>query len=429
MIFTYLHRDPTNRIRLFACLVLLGLGTAVGFHAIMGSMGLEWPWNSFLFMPSDRYNDWHNSVLQAASGDPYFSRNTPALAAYFPASYLIFDIPGGMSRGMSTLAFLVISEVLLFVAVFSLYFRYRLTDVRQSERGSFEAPLLLLLTLQCSYPLLVALDRGNIDLWIACGCTLFVATQDSRFRYLGLTALALCIATKGYPAAFLTLTVARRDYRGLAFCLISVLLLSVVGLLSFPGGIGRNIAGLQLNLHQFHERYVLGADSLFSSSDPYNALRLILSGLASHSYVAVEHLQLVSKALLAVYGPLISLWAIICTVFVLMVPAPIWRRVTAVSLVALLFPNVANDYKLCILFPGLMLLLLTDRHTRREQISLSLFALLMIPKSYYFFNGRPASMFINPLLLMALAWQVMGERDAWRVAWQLWAPISWYRRV
>lgn len=428
MILAAICRDPVARIRGFACFVLLGLAIAAAFHARMQSIGLEWPWTSFLFMPGDRYNDWHNSVLQAASGDPYFSHITPALAAYFPGSYLLFDLATGMDRRTSMLLYLGISELLMVAAVFSIYFRNQVAGAGSPGRGRFELPMLLVLTLQCSYPLLFALDRGNLDPWIAFGCTLFVATRESRLRHLGLAVLGLCIAAKGYPAAFLALALARRDFGGLFFCVAVVLAVSLAGLLSFNGEISHSIAGLQFNLHLYRERYVLGPDSLFASSDPYNAIRLLASGLTSGQHVDARQLQLVSSAVLAVYTPLALLCAFCCTLFVLAVPVPAWRQVTAVALVAILFPNVANDYKLCCLFPGLLLLLLCDRYTRREQIALGLFALLMIPKSYYFFNSHPVSMFVNPVLLVALAWQVMGDRAAWRSAWQSWPAASWRSR-
>lgn len=423
MMLTRLAHDPTTRVRSFACFVLCGLVIALAFHGIMESRGFEWPWTSFLFMPGDRYNDWHNSVLQAASGDPYFSRQTPALAAYFPASYLVFDLASGMDRRMSTLLYLGISELLLVAAVFSLYFRNQVTATGTPNQGRFELPLLLVLTLQCSYPLLFALDRGNIDPWLACGCTLFVATQGSRFRHFGLAMLGLSIAAKGYPAAFLLLTLARREYKEVVFCWAVALAASLAGLLSFHGDIAHSVVGLESNLHLFHERYVLGVDSLFASSDPYNAIRLLASGLASGQGIDASRLHLLSSTLLTIYNPLILLSALCCAAFVLLVRVPAWRQVTAVALLALLFPNLANDYKLCCLFPGLLLLLLSDRPTRRERVSLGLFALLMIPKSYYFLNGHPISMLINPMLLAALAWQVMGDRDAWRAAWHRHAPI------
>ena len=118
--------------------------------------------------------------------------------------------------------------------------------------------------------------------------------------------------------------------------------------------------------------------------------------------------------MLAIYTPLCGLFALVSAAFVLAVPAAAWRRVTAICLVVILFPNVANDYKLCCLLPGLFLLLMSARYSRRDLISLSLFCLLMVPKSYYFFKGHSIAMFINPVLLISLAWQVMADRDAWR---------------
>jgi len=383
---------------------------------------MHWPWTSFLFMEGDRFNDWRNSVAQAASGDPYYYHGTPALAAYFPGAYLILGAASGLNPDASTVLYLGISECLLIVAIFAIYLSAANANGTSSHPARLEMQLLLVLSFLCSYPVLFALDRGNIDLWIACCCTLFIAAQGTRFGILGLAALAVAISAKGYPAAFLALILVRRDYCGAALCMAATGALSIIGLLTLHGGVAHNIAGLETNLHLYYQRYVLGGDSLFGSSDPYNAIRLIASELAPRLPLAAT-----SAGVLAVYGPICSACSLILGVFVLAVPAPAWRRVTAVCLIAILFPNVASDYKLCCLMPALVLLLMSPQRSRREIVARRLFCLLMIPKSYLFLHGHSVSMLVNPVLLMGLGWQVVVDRAAWRRAWRL-LPfrVSWY---
>jgi hypothetical protein len=416
-----MSRDPggkDSKVRRFARYVLLGLGAAVAFHLLMRRLGLHWPWTTFLYIAPARFGDWDYSVAQAASGHPYFHSGTPALAAYFPGAYLIFGWFGRLSDLGNISIYLGIGLLAVALAVLhAAVKRQRSTEPRRY----LEIPLLLVACVG-SYPVLFALDRGNLDLLICGLCTLFVATDGGRFSGAGALALAIAIAAKGYPAAFLLLPLARRDYRSIAWCMAGAAALTLLGLVGMQGGIEHNLAGLRENLGLFHERYVLGDASLFASSDPYNAIRLIASGAlraSSSAGLDPDALRSVSIGVLAVYRPLSVLFALVSAGFILAVPAPAWRRVTAVCLIAILFPNVASDYKLCCLIPGLVLLLLNESDSRREVAAFWLFYLLMIPKSYYYLNGRSISMLINPLLLLGLAALVLADRAAWREAWRL----------
>jgi hypothetical protein len=92
----------------------------------------------------------------------------------------------------------------------------------------------------------------------------------------------------------------------------------------------------------------------------------------------------------------------------------------AVCLLSIIFPNVANDYKLTLLLPGVLALLLDGRDkSRRAVLALSISCLLMVPKSYLFFRGVGFSNLINPLLLLALAAVTIFDRRLWRTGWRL----------
>jgi len=216
------------------------------------------------------------------------------------------------------------------------------------------------------------------------------------------------------------LLVSDRQYFRMLFCSLLALLMSVITLYFMWDGFNRNLSGFLNNLNLYYRVYVIGGASLFASSDPYNASRLLFFELAgiwqryiSPSYVPLS-LEATSTSILKIYSLLSASFVAITALFVLAIPAARWKKVTAICLIALMFPNVSNDYKLCFLFPGLYLFLMESEISRSNKVSFALFCLLMIPKSYFFIHGKPISMLINPLLLIALAYQVMGDRQSWR---------------
>lgn len=414
----HLSQIPSKNIQLFFIVMLVGFCLACGYHAILGSMGMAWPWNTFLFSPGDRFNDWHNSVAQAASINPYYPSG-PALAAYFPVTYVLLKVGVGYNPATSIYIYLSISIVLLVLTAGLARTQFRrpgIDSVTQYTKDVF----LLVAACLISYPVIFALDRGNIDIWIALLSTFFVVAQRTRFEMAGLLCLSLAISLKGYPAVLLLLLVSDRQYMRVIFCSLLALLMSVMTLYFMWDGFDRNLTGFLNNLNLYYRVYVIGGASLFASSDPYNASRLIFIELAgiwqkyiSPSYVPFS-LEATSTSILKIYSLLSSSFVAIAAFFVLAIPAARWKKVTAICLIALIFPNVSNDYKLCFLFPGLYLFLMESEHSRSDKISFALFCLLMVPKSYLFIHGKPVSMFINPLLLIALAYQVMGDRQSWR---------------
>ena len=412
---------------MFACVVIAALVLACGYHATLASLGFKYPWTTFLFIPEDRFNDWHNSVAAAATFNPYYAA-TKAVSAYFPVAYQVFLVGGDLSPAASTAVYLAISVCLLAASIIVAW-RYLQPEAARAVQLRLRDLWLLLLACLLSYPVLFALDRGNIDLWIASLCLIYVATLRTQHEPLGFAALALAISLKAYPLAFLALAVTERKYRAAFLCAAAAGLATVLTLAGMRGGFSYNLNGLMLNLHRYYEVYVLGTHSMFASSDPYNGIRtLILGGTYVWQKIVTPgmptpEVKIALKwvlenwggMILQVYSVLSLSFALVCAFFVLAVPAPRWRRIMAVCLVAILFPNVANDYKLNLLLPGMLALLLDpDAADRRGRTAFVLLCVLMIPKSYYFIHGLGVTNIITPVLLIAMSYYVLMDRPAWR---------------
>ncbi len=415
-------QNTSKRIQLFFYFMLAGFFLACLYHGTLDWMGYSWPWNTFLFNPADRYNDWYNSVAQAASVNPYYSSNH-ALATYFPIFYVLLKVAVGYGPVTSISIYFLISIILLILA--ACIARILIWHNGDSAFQYTKDALLLVLATLISYPVIFALDRGNIDIWIGLLATIFVLTQRTKIWIVGLILLSLAISLKGYPAIFLLLLVSERQYMRAIFCSIFALLISLITLHFLWDGFDLNLTGFLNNLNSYYGMYVLGPHSLFASSDPYNMTRAIFYWLAklwqkfiSPNYVVLT-MEVYSASILKVYSLLSLSFATIAVFFVLAIPEVRWKKVTALCLIALLFPNVSNDYKLCFLFPGLYLFLTDSENSESEKVTFALFCLLMVPKSYLFIAGKPISMIINPLLIMALAYKVMEGRQSWKQAIQM----------
>jgi len=396
-----LSKRPSTNIHWALKLIFSGLVVAVILHSVYSFFGAGYPWNTFLFDPNDRFNDWFNSVDQATSNNPYHATG-PALATYFPASYVLFKIGFGLHGVFGKLIYLCVTAI-LFAGAFA--------TINQSLFKNCSLPLydkfaLLILSI-FSYPVLFSIDRGNIDLWISLLCAIFIFSNALKFEIVGVIALSLAISFKGYPAAFLLLLLSERKYLAFLTSVILAILLTLIPMVFMWDGFDSNLDGFIKNLHMYKEIYVIGHGSLFASSDPYNALRLLFFSL-----FGIE--KEVSESVYHFYKYFSAIFAIVISVYVLFVQKTKWKKIIAVSILAILFPYVANDYKLCMLLPGFYMLIFENLEIKKNKYIFLSICLLLIPKSFFFIHGKSVSMVINPIILSWLVFLVVHDSESWR---------------
>lgn len=415
-------------IRRHSLFILAGLLLALFFHFYLAGSLLElsYPWNTFLFQPTDRFNDWHNSVFSAASTDPYF-KNGAAVSTYFPFAYFVF-LSGSFFSKLGSLLVYAISALSLLTIAITVFWQLQIKPLIHDESQSRVGIALLLLSTWLCYPTIFALDRGNIDVHVASLCIIYVAVLRTKYRLWGAAAIGIAIALKGYPFAFLLLAIVDRDYLLLLIAVAISAALTLFSLSYFAGGITHNLQGFLHGLNAYRELYVIGLGSIQFSADPYNGLRILIISLSQSDLSASA-----SHILLNIYNFVSLLFAFLCMFFILFIPAPRWHRVMAACLLATLFPNVANDYKLLILLPGLFALYAYQGNNKHSKIALFCITLLLVPKHYFFLSGVSISGLISPLLLVLLSISVFYIKAAWRnsislatirLGWYLSAPCS-----
>ena len=404
--------EREKRLLILTGLVTAGFLSAVLFHLVQGFvLGRPWPYNTYLYNPNDRFNDLLRSVHAAATLDPYFQHPQ---GAYFPFMYVVIFPLGQLAPRLMVAIFLA-SSVAALVALIVWWNRGAGLDA-SARRVSLIAGLVFIASL---YPLHFALDRGNFDAWIAPMCLGFVLAVQKRHRWLAVCLIAPAAAMKGFPAAFLLLLVLDRRYLQMLMAVVLSFGQTVVSSLLLAGGIARSVAGVRAGLAGFQAEHVIKNGSLHYSTDFFNLLKLGYEyGLWPYD----------AAAMLLPYHAVTFAIAILVVFFVLFVPTRPWRRVYAICLLVLVFPDVANDYKLLMLLPGVLCLVDDAGDSRHARRVIVLTALLLIPKHYLFLDQEVSvSCVVNPVLMLLLLWQVLGDGAAWRASFSL-AParLRWY---
>lgn len=352
-------------------------------------LGRGFPYNTFLCIPKDRFTDFDNMVAMCAQLNPYHTgthSGYPPFANYFFFLFSNLPLPIGFA---------------IFVAVPLLYLasavNRQLDGVPAFYR--YTASLVFLVT----YPVLFAIDRGNLDLWIMAALGLFLEFYDSRSRRLkdlSVVGLGAAIALKLYPAPFLLLLLKDRRYLDAFKVLVLAGLLTVFASSTFSGG-AATAAGDFLRMLSTTDNEVKGR-LLYASSNVgmFYAVQIVLTKLDMPA--AVEVLKSTYSVLaLCFLGFFLSL--------VTVSRMRAWASAVCIAAVVCLVPSLSNDYRLVLfLVPLLMLVNCRTPHEGPYLGILAILGLLLVPKNYLLLmpdverGDIGIASILNPVLLIAL---------------------------
>lgn len=206
------------------------------------------------------FGDFQSVYCKLIERNPYEGLSP---AAYLPATYLILTPLKFFGRHYWLMFFTwTVSTVILLV-----------TSVRNALRFSNNRGWLTALSLVfCCWPFWVALDRGNIQVFVV-ALTLFGLTAHSQHKYLGPALLGLASAFKGYPIIFSAIYLKSREWKQFVVCWVTFSGVNLAALAFLKGSPIDNIKIVfsQLisfsgngkgNFDRFAEGYLSGNSSL-----------------------------------------------------------------------------------------------------------------------------------------------------------------------
>lgn len=148
-----------------AAVVACGTALAAGWHRLSGQvLGRPYPYNTFLFDPSLRFGDLFESIRTAkAYGTP-----GATMITYTPFSQLVFRALGLAPEG---------AALVLIVAVFAAALLPLLWRAVRPSLGAPAAVLAVAALTLGSYPVLMAVDRANVELLLFALVACFAALR------------------------------------------------------------------------------------------------------------------------------------------------------------------------------------------------------------------------------------------------------------
>ena len=392
--------DKRKHVNLLAFIVLGGFLIGVFFHYILGFyFNLPYPYNTFLFNPGDRLNDFFNMFnvtenLRPYSDDYFFKSN------YFPFANLFFYFFSLIRNStISLILFLTFGYVI-----------YLFTFVKNFTIDSKWISLPALIIILLNYPILFTMDRANLELYLFVFVFLFVIHYNSDNKIIktgALFLLAVTISMKLYTGVFLILLVKEKKYKEILLVLLITFLLSIISLLSFEGGVVLNIKLLLEGLSEFNT-----ISSSFIGGVQHNATLygIIKIGVLSVAIVLKLDSGFVNGVLDFIRYPYLVfvLFLFLYVIYCVIKSKSTWESLYLLTFCMIALPNVSYDYKL------LFLIIPMQQYFKNSKnysvLYTCIFGLLFIPKDFIILSGDVSiSSIINPSLLFYLFIYILKE--------------------
>lgn len=389
----------TKDIGYFASIIFISfLITSVKHFILTNFLNAEYPLSTFLFDPSDRFNDFFNMLKVCSSNNPYGIGQISG-SSYFPVANSIMFILGLTGYPYVSLGIVYI----IFITVLGFYIKKMFGKKLTMEL----LPSFIIITLT-TYPFLFNLDRGNIDMVVFMFVVGFFYYSEREKTFISLLFLALSISMKLYPAVFMILLLKDKKYKEIAIVIVLSAIFTLGSLLSFSGTLSENIKALLRNLGEFNQNFNTFY-GLQHNLSLYGVIRVITFIMMTLIDGQVTHGVFTNAIPWYTLGVLI-LFAGIC-IYILFFEPTKWKNVTILTIVMLLFPNVSFDYRLIFFFIPLMYFIKEETGSKHRNLYLLLFSLLFIPHNYlYLYWDISTGVLIYPAIMVMILGMIFYER-------------------
>ena len=243
-----LQLQKNDKISIIYKIVILGFGLSVIYHYILGAyLGYDFPYNTFLFTPNDKFADFTNVIKVIKNLNPY---DTNYLCSGYPPLAYIFAFP----FSLIPIKISLIVFFLLFVSIFVVYFLHQ----KPSQVELFKAVTIVLF----SYPFLFCFDRANFEILVFLFVVLFIFYLRKDKMIISSIFLSFAISIKLFPAVFLILFFSKKNYKYLILILVACIVETTLSLYMFKGSPISNINGLIFWWGKVRESHIIGDGGL-----------------------------------------------------------------------------------------------------------------------------------------------------------------------
>ena len=225
-----MYMSRNTKIYLLSFAILAGFTLGVVIHYMQGVyQELPYPNNTFLFRPRARFSDFFDVIRDAHTLTPYLE--------YKSAQYPLLVIIGYL---FSLIPMVPYPIYLVIICTVFLFFSLANLSVGHPLASATHIFIITFLT----YPFLFAIDRGNFESLLFILLLAFAALYSKKQYLASAIVLSFAISLKVYPAILLILFIPDKKYREAALSIGATVVITMVSLLCFRGGLIPNLSYL-----------------------------------------------------------------------------------------------------------------------------------------------------------------------------------------
>lgn len=366
-------------------------------YIINNYLGLSYPLNTFLFKPSDRFNDFFYMIRACMDNNPYQTEYF-IRSSYFPVANSVFYFFSFFGIGY----FSYMVYILIFLITYYLFLRSIF-----NERINFELFPVLIILMFLTYPFLFNLDRGNLEMYVFIFVVCFFYFYAKGKTKLSVFFLAIAISMKLFPGVFIVLLIKDKKYKAVMLTILFVVIFTILSFSSFRGGIMANIKAFLFNLGNFNQVFS-SIGGLQHNVSIYGAIKVV-----TYAIMIVFHGEVIHGVFTGLYPwyvfTVMLLFVLFCS-YIIFFEYSKWKNVTILTIIMIIFPGVSFDYRLIFIMIPLSFFFKEAKETRFKTTYLLLFALLLVPHNYrYLYADVSIAVLIYPAIMLLIIGLIIFE--------------------
>lgn len=398
--------NKSDKILTLSAIILVGFAASVIFHYVQGFyMHKIQLFSSFLWEPNLAFKDFTDMVDEIKNWAP-FSKINPWVN-YFPMTYIVL-FPFTFIKN-KIVAYVIFASLFLTFFLYKNILNFKCEDLTklQNFQNIFVITFL-------SYPVIMLLDRGNIDMLLFILFVAFVYLFKSEKYLFSSVFIAVINAMKPFPLIFLVLFLFKKRYKEFFLSLIITAILVLGGFMVLKGGFSHQISIFLSNLTFFKVDYVYRNDKalgMFGGSSLFMMMKLFFTRLTFPELISTNLLTKIYSYSSMLVTPIILFFTWREKMF--------WKQISMLSLYMLTMPYLVNDYKLIFLFVPIWLFVNSKEKSKFDIVYSILFGLLFIPKNIIIQYHMPLedlwfslSIVINPIIMIIFMGLIIYEQFA-----------------
>jgi hypothetical protein len=272
-----------------------------------------------------------------------------------------------------------------------------------------------------SYPVLFAVDRANDQLYYYFLMLGFLAAYAKGRYTLAAVIFGVSLGFKPFQIVFAALFIADKKYRELAIAAgsfaaaITVSALALAPLNNVPYSEAFNIFARDSKwTSSYHFNYVIRHTGLPFGHSAFGALKVLTMHFYNWLFYTIDQDRLF-RILTKPYFAIAAAAYVFCAWFIIKKETVFWKRITLLTISMTVLPFVSADYRLLLYFIPIFYFLKAEPD-KNDLLYCVLFALIILPKNYYFriFASVPREtglgVTLTPAILLYFAWRIIKER-------------------